>query len=135
MVVVEETTFTDLTLGPDAVALLERAFAKWGGFNGALAEARWPTRGGLRAALDAMTDQLKTEQQAKYVSYVFKEAIDALDHDARAAFVAALLDRLRPDLPADLQEQPAERFVDHYEAIARAYVDSRDQVNGLLRAM
>jgi len=70
----------------DAIALLERAFANGGGFEAALAEARYPAHGGLRRVLDVVTDQYKAEQRSKHVSRVVREAIDPLDWDARVAF-------------------------------------------------
>ncbi|MBL7223989.1 MAG: hypothetical protein ISS72_09050 [Candidatus Brocadiae bacterium] len=119
----------------EAYALLERAFADHGGPEAAWAEARHGTRGGARFVLDAMTEQLKSEHRARHVGRVLKEAVDPLDWDERVAFMAALLERLAPHLPAGLRSAPPERFARHYEAIARAYVRSLDPVTQLLRRL
>jgi len=119
----------------DAHSLVERAFVRSGGFEAAWAEARHGTQGGLRFVLDAMTQQLRTEQQAKRINRVLKTAIDPLDWTQRVAFVAALLARLSPNLPDDIRSQPPERFARHYEAIAQAYAESLDRVSDLLQRL
>ncbi|MBW1744308.1 MAG: hypothetical protein JRJ47_12910, partial [Deltaproteobacteria bacterium] len=45
------------TAGAEALALLERAFSKKGGFNAALSESKVPIRGGLRFILNEVTEQ------------------------------------------------------------------------------
>ena len=117
----------------EAFALLERAFRNKGGADAAWAEARYGTRGGMRFVLDALTEQLKTEQQAKHIDRVLKEALDPLDWNERVEFMRAFLVRISTQLPPDIREQPPERFARHYEVIIQAYVQSLDHVRQLLR--
>ncbi len=118
-----------------ALGLLEEAFAKQGGRKAALAEARDGTHGGLRFVLDAMTERFKADQQADYVRWVLKQALDPDDWDATVAFTAALLRRLAPDLPAEIRALPAERLANHYESIVQAYARSVETVRVLLRTL
>jgi len=122
-------------LSAEALALLERAFSKRGGLEAALAEAREGTHGGLRSVLDAMTEQYKAEEQAKHIDRIFKEALDPLDWDARVMLMAALLQRLAPDLPEDIRSAPPERFARRWEILVRAYVNSLDKMRDVLRTL
>ena len=119
----------------DAHALLDRAFARQGGFDGALAEACDGTRGGMRLILDAMTDQYKFEQQAKHINAVMRAALDPRDWDEKVAFMKALLERLAPHLPPDVRSEPAERFARRPEIVVRAYAKSIERLTALLRAL
>lgn len=119
----------------EAVALLERAHAHHGGLIGAEAEARQAISGGMRRVLDVMTEQMKSEQQAKHVQRVLVAALDPLDWDARVRFMGRLLERLKPHLPAELLRQPPARYARRWEVIAQAYVKSLDQVRELLRTL
>lgn len=117
----------------EAYSLLERAFRDQGGADAALAEARHGTNGGVRLVLNVMTEQFKTEQQAKHVSRVLKEAIDPLDWDASVAFMDVFLKRIGPQLPPEIRSQPPQRFARHYQDIIQTYVRSLDRVKELLR--
>jgi hypothetical protein len=121
--------------GAEAFALLERAFATKGGFQGALSEATNAINGGLRLVLDVITEQFKREEQEKQVNQVLKSALDPLDWKGKVALIKAFLKRLEPHLPPEIISQPPERFAGHYEIIARGYVQSMDQVKTLFRSL
>lgn len=119
----------------DALALLECAFDRSGGYRAAYAESRDAVAGGLRFVLDSMTDQFKREEQAKDINRVLKDALDPLDWQAKVQFVAALMNRLAEHLPPDLSRRPAGELACHYEILARAYVQSIDQVKQAFRRL
>ena len=119
----------------EAYALLERAFSGKGGAAAANAEARDGVNGGMRLVLDTITEQYKFEQKTKHVTRVLQEAMDPLDWNRKVAFVRALLEKLGPNLPADLRNAPPERFARHYGEITKAYVRSLDQVKQVLRRL
>jgi hypothetical protein len=119
----------------DAMALLQRAFADRGGIEAALAEGRTGVRGGMRYVLDAMTDRLRSERQIKHVNRVFKEALDPLDSQSRVSLMAALLNRIGPSLPREIETTPPERLAKHYELIVKTYVESLDKVKELFRSL
>lgn len=121
--------------GSEAFALLERTFSRKGGGRAALAEAKDATNGGLRLVLDMMTEQFKREEQEKHINLVLKSVLDPLDWESKVCLIAALLKRLEPHLPYEITSQPPERFAGHYEIIVRAYVESGDQLNSLLRSL
>jgi hypothetical protein len=113
--------------------ILEKAFAKEGGFPAALAEARNATKGGMRYVLDIFTDQYLREEKEKYVSRIFKLAMDPLDWDRKVRLMASVIDRLKTILPSEITDQPAKRFAAHYEPIVRALIQSRDQLASVFR--
>ena len=119
----------------EALALLERACSDMGGLPGARAEAKFAVEGGMRTLLDRITEQYKSELRFKRVNRVLKEALDPLDWDGQVGFVRALLDRLRPHLPATLRNTDPARLVRRREELVRAYVQGMDRVHGLIRAL
>ena len=121
--------------GGEAFALLERTYTRKGGLKGALAEARAGFQGGLRSVLDAMTEQFKKEAQESEVNRVLKEALDPLDWEAQVSFVTALVNRLKTHLPSEITDKPAERYANHVETLARAYVESMDRLNSVFRLL
>lgn len=132
------TTSTDLdqdSIAAEALALMERAVAHRGKLEGAYAEARDGTGGGMRTLLDLMTERFKEEQQAKHVARIFKEAMDPLDWEARVGFMRSFLQRIGPQLPKDIRNAPAERFAGRYEMIVETYIKSLDQFKRALRAL
>ena len=120
-------------LEAEALDLVDRAFADQGGNRSAWAEVRHGIHGGLRFVLDVMTEHFKTDQHAKHVSRMCKEALDPLDWEDRVRFMRAFLARLAPDLPPEIRSQPPERFARHHETIIRTYVRSLDRVKQLLQ--
>lgn len=131
----QEACPQDPAAAADAMALLERAFRDGGGTDGAWSQAHYGTSGGLRVVLDQMTEQYKIQQQGRHVQRALQEAMDPLDWDARVAFMGAFLARLGPQLPAEIRDQPPERYARHYDTILQAYVRSLDSVQQLLRTL
>jgi len=120
---------------PEALDLLERAFSKQGGLKAAEAEARTAVKGGLRLVLDMMTEQFKREEQEKYMNYILKSALDPLDWKSKVDLMGVFLKRLGPLLAPEIKSQPPERFAEHYEDLIRAYLQSIDRMNSLLRSL
>ena len=119
----------------DAQDCLERAFARSGGLKAAWTEAHEPLQGGLGFIFNVMTNQFKTEARSKHVRWVFKNAMDPRDWDARVALMAAFLRRVGSHLPPNIRSQPPARFAKHYEVIVDAYVRSLDRFKALIRSM
>ena len=122
-------------LSAEAIDLVKRAFENRGGYKEALAEAMYATNGGLRRVFDAMTERLKQEQKEKHITMLLKNAIDPLDWDAKVGFMQAFLERIRLDLPADLQDLPPKRLASHWETIVEHYAEMKAKVSNLLRRL
>ena len=125
----------DIEVADEASALVKRAFDDKGGLEAAAAEAINGIHGGLRFILDVMTEQFKSDKQAKHVDRILHHAIDLLDWDDRVQLMAALMARIGPLLPESLRDLPPQRFARKVDAIAKAYVRSIDRVKQLLQTL
>ena len=121
--------------GAEALDLLERSFAQNGGSKSAFVEAKSGTRGGLSHVLTKMTNQYKKEEVSKHVNWVLKSTLDPLDFDTKTAVVKALMEDIGPHLPADIADQPPEKFSNFWDTIIRTYSESMQQVSSLFRSL
>lgn len=119
----------------EAMELLERTFSKKGGHKAALAEAKTGINGGLRLVLDMVTEQFKREEQEEHVNCILKTALDPMDFENKVGLMRALIKRLEPHLDPEIKSQPPERFAEHYEDIIRAYLQSMDRLNSIMRSL
>jgi len=121
-------------VGAKALRWLEDAFPGPGGYQAVLAEAMEPTgQGGLHYVLNEMTKQFRKRRREEHVDLVLKRTLRDQDSATRAAFVAALLNRLRPYLPSAPRYADPAAFAHHSEELAQVYVAALDQINGTLR--
>jgi len=109
-----------------ALALMERAFAKDGGIRGAAVEGMHGVRGGLRFVLDMLSDAYKHELISEHVRCVCRTAVESRPWVERLAIAQALYDRLRPDLPEDLQFTDPAELVNELPQILHSYVQAGD---------
>ncbi len=115
------------------VALLERTFRDKGGVKAAFAVAKDGTLGGMRSILDAFTERFKVERRTAYIDRVLMDAVDVSNWDEMVRFMRGALKRLEPILPAELRNEPAERFAQDWKAIIRSYVQYLDSVSRTFR--
>jgi hypothetical protein len=119
----------------DALDVLERAFAKQGGFNFAWAEARAPIQGGLRLVLDRMCEEFKHNEYVRFSSLKLRETLDSSDYATNVQLAAALMRRLAPHLPEDVRREPPERYAKHLDTIIQCYLRSREHIDALIRTL
>jgi len=122
-------------LADAALALLERAFARRGGIRAALALARTGLDGGMLALIQSMTAQWKQDMAEKRVNRILKESVEQDDFESKTAFARALIERLAPLLPEDMQTLNPSQLAHHYEELIRALANSMEDVRALLRSM
>lgn len=118
-----------------ASALLEKVFYGEAANKAAYARARDGTDGGMRLVLDLFTEQFKRQEQAEYVQQVFKDALEPMDWNQRVAFMRGAMKRLGPFLPADLRDEPPERFARRPEVIIQVFVESLDRINRVVSTL
>ena len=116
-------------------ALIERAFANKGGFAEARCRAFDGSGGGLRSVLDELTAQFKRDIYTDHVNAAFKRAIDIKDDNQKKAFARGALAYLKPFLPAQLADRPAESMLSRTEVLARIYVKAIDTIKYNLRRL
>ncbi|MBI4659762.1 MAG: hypothetical protein HY735_13055 [Verrucomicrobia bacterium] len=117
-----------------ALDLLQRTFAKTGGYAEALAIATSGTQGGLRAVLDSATEQLKHEKRQAYALYLLDKAIDPTDWPCRVAFMRAFFNRFRNSLPLEFQQASPERFANRYREVVAGFIQNSLPVKRLVHA-
>ena len=136
LALLRHTDGNDAAPEPDeALSLLEHTYADQGGLAAARAEAMYGVEGGMRTILDRLTEQYKMEQRYKRVNRVLKEALDPLDWDRQLEFTNTLLKRLRPHLSGKLNDVDPRRFVRRRDEIVRAYVQSLDRLQSVIRTL
>ena len=89
----------------------------------------------MRLVFDVMTEYLKQEEKGEYITMVFKVTIDPFDWDAKVRFMEAFMERIGPELPADLRDLPAKKLADNWETIIRHYVELKAKVSDLLKRL
>jgi hypothetical protein len=122
-------------VGPEALALLCRAFPGEDGLAEAFAEATDGGRGGLRWVLDRFVDVLKRDEYEKHVARVLAEAVDPLDWAGRVQLASAFLARCGSELPDDLRGEPPERYARRLKDLLRAWCRSGEQIRTIMRAL
>jgi hypothetical protein len=122
-------------LSEEAIDLVEKAFERKGGYRGALSEGKFGTTGGMRLVFDTMTEHLIQEGKGKYITWVFKATIDPLDWDAKVSLMKVFMERIGPDLPAELRDLPAEKLAEHWEVILQRYAESREKLTDLFKRL
>ena len=122
-------------LTSEAIELVKAAFRRKGGYNAALAEGKYGINGGMRLVFDSMTERLKQEKRKNYAAMVLKVSIDPLDQDAKVGLMKVFLERVGPQLPADLKEKSPEQLALHWEEVILYYCESLDRVSELLKIL
>jgi len=117
----------------DAIALLERAYNQHKGSKGALRESLNPLHGGLAHILNAMIQTLCEERQNHHVQDTLATVIDPLDWLEELALMKALLARIQPDLPTDLQSLTAEELACNWRHLVVQYAKTQNQFHELIR--
>jgi len=120
-------------LAAAAMSLLDRAYARDGGYKTALANARDHTQGGLRRVLDAMTDTLKFELRRADACNAHLLAIDGRDLDASLAQTRDLIEKFGPLLPQRFRDVPPEFLVGELESLVNEAVQTGDRLTQHLR--
>jgi hypothetical protein len=121
------------TAEKEAVALLQEAFARYGGEDAAYAEACQPTRlGGLPYVLKVMTDVYKAKAVHDHIRWVMRKGVDPLYRE-HVAFTEEIKRRFASFLSPEDVEPDAEVLANRWEDLARAYAHSLDAVKVVLR--
>ena len=81
-----------------------------------------------------MTDQLKREEQEKYINYIFKLTVEPLSKQEKAELIKTIIMRFKQFLPAEVVNSPGS-YTEDYAEIFRNYVHSIDQVKSLFNSI
>lgn len=115
----------------EAIGLLQATYRKEG-IETAFQRASDGIGGGMRILLDRLTEEYKKQLKSKYINRVFTDALDSLQWTDRVVFMRSAMKRLKNFLPAEIANEPPERFAREYEQIVKAYIESMDQFNRMI---
>lgn len=118
---------------PQAINLVEQAYAKGGGVKAALRESLEPLQGGVASVLDSMTHFLIEEQKGYQVRDCLATAIAPLDWQSEINLMDALISKIKPDLPDDLQSLTAEELAGDWQHYLIQYSNSQNQFHQIIR--
>ena len=113
--------------------LIEKEFAKEGGYAVARDESMHGTSGGLRYVLDRMTSHLKRSRREARMKYLFLSQVDPLDSDEKVAFARSFIARFKDYLPEEMLHEPPERYANHLLLLLGAFLDFRKTVGSMVR--
>jgi len=105
-----------------AIDILERAFSKDGGLEGAYRIAQKGVQGGMRAILDAIYKILKAQQEEQYIDYVLRSHVDPLDWNDKVDLMTQYLQRFGRNLPAGAQVKSAMELAIRYEDFLKLHM-------------
>jgi len=117
----------------DAIDRIEDSFRNAGGYEAALAEAKFGTKGGLRYVFDVMTDQEKSVRKRKYKDMVLKEAIDPLDWGTKVKLSAHIQKQYGRYLPDTFRTMEPEQLAHHLEEIILLLAEGEKDMDRWLR--
>jgi hypothetical protein len=120
----------------EAVYLLERFYqAQTGsGYEAAVLDAASGEAEGADYLRAFLLDVLKQEERRKHVRWVVDDGSDFQDWEQNQALLAALIERFREVLPAELVDARPERFADYFPKLLLICVGARAELrNRILR--
>ena len=117
----------------DAIDRIEDSFRNAGGYDAALAEAKFGTKGGLRYIFDVMTDQEKSVRKRKYKDMVLKEAIDPLDWETKVKLSSHIQKQYGRYLPDTFRTMEPEQLAHHLEEVILLLAEGERDMDRWLR--
>ena len=117
----------------EAIDRIEDSFRNAGGYEAALAEAKFGTKGGLRYVFDVMTDQEKSVRKRKYKDMVLKEAIDPLDWETKVKLSAHIQKQYGRYLPDTFRTMEPEQLAHHLEEVILLLAEGERDMDRWLR--
>ncbi|MCL5808106.1 MAG: hypothetical protein M1418_06110 [Deltaproteobacteria bacterium] len=117
----------------DAIDRIEDSFRNAGGYEAALAEAKFGTKGGLRYIFDVMTDQEQLGRKRKYKEMILKEAIDPLDWETKVNLSAYIQKQYGRYLPDTFRTMEPEQLAHHLEEVILLLAERERDIDRWLR--
>ena len=121
-----------LSTASETLALLDRAFAREGGYKAAIAQIQYGATG-LRLIVEQFAEQFKREEKEKHINHTLKTMFDPMDWKKRTTLMEELLERLKPNLPMEITNLPAERWTEHQELITKFLAQYKNELNSMFR--
>jgi len=118
----------DLT-GAKALEMLNQSFRGEQKHKEAIIIVKTGHSGGMRFILDTITEDQKQLAKQKYTLSVFTKYIDSTDENLRLDLIRQMFSLWDKYLPDSIKTQAPERFINSYEKIILAWLESQDAFN------
>jgi hypothetical protein len=115
--------------GPNALEMLHHSFQGEQRQKEAITIAKTGQNGGMRYILDTIAEDQKKLSRSKYTLSVFTEYIDPSDEKLRLDLIKQMFLLWDRFLPESIKSQPPERFINSYEEIILAWLESQAAFN------
>ena len=119
-----------------AKEILEGEYRRQGGdLVTAYNDAHDGTHGGLRAILDLLANQLKTEAIERHIRGVFDRYVQPNSWEDKVELIRQFLARCGQDLSSSVRADQPERYARDYQELIRAYMDALQRTSKVLRRL
>lgn len=93
------------------------------------------TNGGLRAILDIIANQLKTESVENYIKDVFDRHVAPNSFDEKVNIMGQFISVFGEQLSSSIQRDRPERYAQDYQRLIRSYVVSLQHTSSMFRRL
>lgn len=119
-----------------AKEIIESSYRDHGSdFVGAFNDAHDGTHNGLRAVLDTIAEQLKTEAIERHIRKVFDDEVKPNSWEDKVDIIKQFIGRCGPDISSSVDVSKPERYASNYAELIRAYVDSLRKTSSMFRRL
>ena len=119
-----------------AKEIIEADYRRRGGdIVSAYNDAHDGTNGGLRAILDILANQLKTEAVERHIRQVFDRYVQPNSWEDKVEIIRQFLARTAQHLAPSIRVDQPERYARDYQELINAYVDALKRTSSILRRL
>ena len=104
-------------------------------FVGAFNDAHDGTNNGLRAILDKIAEQLKTEAIERHIRKVFDDEVKPNSWEDKVDIIKQFINRCGQDISQHIDTSKPERYASNWTELLRAYVDSLKRTSSMFRRL
>lgn len=108
--------------------IVDKAFSRLGGLEGAYMIASKGIEGGLRTVIDSIYKAIKEQQEEQYINHVLITYVDPLDWDDRIELMRQYLNRFGRSLPEGARIKSPEELAANYEEIIKLHMKALQSI-------
>ena len=112
-------------MGAKVIEMIGQSFGKESGVKIAYDQAKSGRQGGLRTLLDKITEDQISLAKNKHILATFTRSIDSGDEKIKLGLVNEMFEAWSDILPSSILEQSPHLFMDSYEKIIWAWIESK----------
>lgn len=113
----------------------QRYRSKGSNLQGAFADAKDGTNGGLRIMLDLIAEHLKAEAVERYIRKVFDDQINPTAWEEKVDIIRQFIARCGADLSPSIDTKNPERYAKDYTQLISSYLKALEQTSSIFRRL